>query len=112
MVAKTMQYINWFDSAHWSSRVIIGNEEKYYNFKADWNSRDEYWAITISTLDDIPIIQGKKMVLGVDLLTYCHNPHKPLYGILWPGTDNQNIKKIDYDNMVNGEVKLYNIIIT
>jgi len=72
MVAKTMQYINWFDSAHWSSRVIIGNEEKYYNFKADWNSRDEYWAITISTLDDIPIIQGKKMVLGVDLLTYCH----------------------------------------
>lgn len=107
-MSKQLQYINWFDSPHWSANVILGADSERYKFSANWNNRDESWAISI-TQDDNVILQGIKLVLGVDLLAYCHSKYKPQC-ILIAATENINIDRIRFDHMANSDVKLYHII--
>lgn len=107
MVVK--EYIDWQDAPRWSARVQLGSNGVFYKLLADWNSRQEFWSVSIFTLDDIAVIAGKKMVLKSDLLIYCKlSELQDCY--LAPFANSESIDKITYDNMINGEVKLYNII--
>lgn len=108
MKTKQLQYINWFDSPHWSANVILGADSKRYKFSTNWNNRDGSWAISIAQ-DSNVILQGIKLVLGVDLLACCHSKYKPNCALL-AATENINIERISFDHMVNADVKLYHIV--
>lgn len=107
MMQMQLQYIEWFSNPHWSSNVILGRSGERYKFSADWNNRNESWAVSISQDSNI-VICGIKLVLGVDLLAYVPSKFKPEC-VLYAETENKNIDRIDFDNMANGEVKLYHI---
>jgi len=107
MSAKQLQYINWLNSPHWSTNIILGTEGKRYKFSANWNNRIESWIIDI-TLDNQIIIQGIKLVLGFDLLAYSHIDIKPDC-LLIVGSEIENLDKITFKNMINGEAKLFHI---
>lgn len=108
MKTKQLHYINWFDSPHWSANIILGANGERYKFSVDWNNRNHSWAISIAQENNI-VLQGVKLVLGVDLLAYCHSEFKPQC-ILYAATENSNIDRINFDNMVSSDVKLYHII--
>ena len=108
MLPTELEYITWFDNAHWASDIILGTDKVRYNFKADWNNRNSSWAITIK-LNNKVILQGVQLVLNVNLLAMCYCPTRPNC-ILYAATDNHNIDRISYENMINGDVKLYHII--
>ena len=105
---KQLQHINWFDSPHWSADLILGMNGERYTFCANWNNRNESWAISIAQ-DEHIILQGIKLVLGIDLLAHCHSEYKPDC-ILIAATENMNIARISFDNMANSDVKLFHII--
>jgi hypothetical protein len=106
-MTKELQYINWFDSPNWSADVILGKNQERYRFTADWNNRNDSWMITIASMSNI-ILEGIQLVLGVDLLAYCHSEFKPQC-ILYAATPNINIERISFANMVSADVKLYHI---
>jgi hypothetical protein len=106
-MAKQLQYINWFDSPHWSADITLGTNGERYTFTANWNDRDESWSIAI-TQDEHILLQGIKLVLGVDLLAHCHSEYKPKC-VLIAATENMNIERISFDNMANSDVKLFHI---
>ena len=108
MAEKTIEYITWHPSPHWTSNIILGNSGQRYLFKSDWNNRDQSWAVTISLNNEV-LLQGIKLVLNVDLLRLCYNTNKPDC-VLYAATDNDDIQRIDYDNMISGDVKLYHIL--
>jgi hypothetical protein len=51
--------------------VIEGNQ---YVFHVRWNSRDEAWYFDVCAFDDTPIVQGIKVVLGVNFGRWSNDP--------------------------------------
>ena len=105
---KELSYIQWFDSFRFQSKVPLGTKGIYYIFEADFNIRDERWYITISTEDEIVLIQSKKLVPDVDLLVLCFDKLKPDCALI-PIIDNDNVLVLDYNAMVSGLAKLFHI---
>lgn len=105
---SVVPYIQWHGFSSWESTVILGMNGDYYNFRANWNSRDNSWYISVYTLDDVAIIEGRKLIIRVNLLANTIKDNLPKC-ILYADTDDPNVNSITYDNMVNGEVKLYHI---
>lgn len=105
---KELSYIQWFDSFHFQAKVPLGIQGVYYIFAADYNVREDRWYITISTEDEIILVQSKKLVPDVDLLSSCFDPLKPDCAII-PIIENENIAELDYEAMVSGVVKLVHI---
>ena len=108
MKTKELEYITWFKSPHWSSNIILGDKGVYYRFEANWNNRNNCWSINIS-LDRHVLIHGVDLVLNVDPLALCYSKYRPDC-ILFPTSENMNIKRISYNHMTSGEVKLYHIL--
>lgn len=42
-------------------------DETELSFRVHWNARDEAWYLDILTADDVPLVCGVKVVLGVPL---------------------------------------------
>jgi hypothetical protein len=102
-----LNYIPWIDSSNWSANIVLGSKNVRYKFSANWNTRGDSWSITIAQGQTV-VLQGIKLVLNVDLLEYCHNEVKPEC-ILYAHTENKNIDRITFDNMVSSDVKLYHV---
>jgi len=107
MSEKQLPYITWLNSPHWSTNIILGTEGQRYKFSANWNSRIESWVIDIA-LDNQVVIQGIKLVLGVDLLASILIDIK-LDCLLIVDTEIEHLDKITFKNMINGEAKLFHI---
>ncbi len=108
MTISRLSYIQWFNSYCFESKVILGTKGVYYIFEADYNVRSESWQLTISTEDEVVLVQSRKLVVNVDVLEFCFNKLKPDCYLV-PIIDNDNITSVGYDNMVNGMVKLMHI---
>jgi hypothetical protein len=106
--SEELSYIQWFDTFRFQSKVPLGSKGIYYIFEAEYNVRSERWYITISTEDEIVLIQNKKLILNTDLLALCFNKLKPDCALV-PIIENNNILKLDYDAMVSGFAKLFSI---
>ena len=102
--------IKWYDSYHFSQKIILGTAGQYYEFHVDWNTRSESWAVSIVAPDHSIIVQNKKMVLQRDLLDCCYSPWKPNC-VLYPEADDINVERITKDNMLDNTVKLYHIVV-
>lgn len=48
-----------------------------YLIKFDWITSDESWVFSIYDQDEDPIVQGKKVVIGIDLLRGIRDSRKP-----------------------------------
>jgi len=103
---KKLEHINWFESPNWATNIVLGTSNLHYRFKVAWNNRNNSWMISIN-YDEQVIIQGVQLMLNVDLLQHCHHPLKP--DCLLIAATNNNIERISFENMNNGNVKLYHI---
>ena len=105
---QELEHIEWFESPSWTSNIVLGAGALRYSFQANWNNRNNSWMISLKYDAEI-IIQGMQLVLNVDLLANAHNVLKPEC-MLVAATNNIDIERISFDNMVNGNVKLYHIL--
>jgi hypothetical protein len=105
---ETIEYITWLNSPNWQSNIILGDQRRRYDFLANWNIRDNSWYISIK-LGDEELITNIAMRLNVNLLDFVYSANKPNCA-LYPRSDNANIDRITFDNMISGVVKLYHIL--
>lgn len=108
MRLRELTYLTWHNDAHWIANIILGPDNAYYQFLANWNNRDSSWHITIKQDEEI-IIQGVKLVLDVNLLAMASHKKTPDC-LLVPASENSRIDRISFENMINHEVKLYHIL--
>lgn len=80
------------------SDVIL--DEETYRFKCSWNSRGEFWSLSLYTEDDVLIVAGIKLVVGYDLLRTCRHLAVPP-GMLIIIDDSDNYEKIGYGDFSN-----------
>jgi|GEM_PF-2534906 len=106
---KELSYIPWFNSDKFRVKVILGSEDIYYNLDAEYNLRGSHWSVTITTETELVLIQNRKLVIGVNLFENCYSKLKPSC-FLFPLTDDERITSITHDNMVNGNVKLFQVL--
>jgi hypothetical protein len=93
-----MLKINFIDYPSYTNEVILDN--KSYIFKFVWNTRGEFWTLSILDTDKNIILSGVKFVLNYSLLSdYYHLdiPKGSLYVI--DLTDNNN--KIAFEDFNN-----------
>lgn len=108
-IDKQLSYIPWFDSDSFRIKVILGDEDIYYNLDAQYNIRGSHWSVTITTESELVLIQNRKLVIGVNLFENCYHKLKPNCFLL-PLTDDDRITAITRDNMINGNVKLFQVL--
>ena len=108
-IAKQLSYIPLFDSDSFRIKVILGDEDIYYNLDAQYNIRGSHWSVTITTENELVLIQNRKLVIAVDLFENCYAKEKPNC-LLFPLTDDDRIAAITRDNMINGNVKLFQVL--
>ena len=106
---KQLSYIPWFDSDKFQLKTILGSEEVYYNLEAEYNIRGSHWSVTITTENEVVLIQNRKLVIGVDLFENCYHKLKPNC-FLFPLTEDDRITAITRDNIINGNVKLFQVL--
>jgi hypothetical protein len=106
--SNIINYIDWFPDYRFRTQVVLGVSEQYYTLEADYYLRSDSWYVSIKTEEDIVLVGHKKLVLGFDVLEYCYALEKPDC-MLIPVTDEDTIREINYDNMVNGSVKLVHL---
>lgn len=108
MKIKELTYLSWHEDAQWVANIVLGKNNVYYQFAANWNNRSSSWHITIKQ-DEAVIIQGVKLVLGVNLLALASSKMAPDC-LLIPLAENRQIERISFENMINHEVKLYHVL--
>ncbi len=106
---QNLSYIPWIDSDKFRIKVVLGSDETYYNFYAEYNLRGDHWSVTITTESQVVLVQNRKLVIGVDVFENCYSKEKPDC-LLIPLTDDDRITGITRDNMVAGNVKLFHIL--
>lgn len=91
-----MQVIKWFNEPIWTQNVILDNAP--YVLSANYNTRADGWFMDIYTSDDVPLVLGKKLTLGINLLNNIYNELMPKGQIfVVPVAD--NVFEITRDNM-------------
>lgn len=55
----------------------IDIDQRTYLFKFDWNEREEFWFFSMLDHDEDPIVLGRKVVIGIDLLLGVTDARKP-----------------------------------
>ena len=108
MKSKELTYLAWHDDPCWVANIILGSKNAYYQFLASWNNRSDSWHITIKQDDEV-IIQGSKLVLEVNLLSMASSKKTPDC-LLIAASENNRIERINFENIINHEVKLYHIL--
>jgi hypothetical protein len=108
-VERELSYIPWFDSDRFRIKVILGSKDIYYNLDAEYNIRGSHWSVTITTENELVLIQNRKLVIGVNLFENCYARAKPNC-FLFPLTDDDRITAISRDNMINGNVRLFQVL--
>jgi len=107
-MSKNIEYIDWINAPHWTSKLALGSRGEYFQFTCSWNNRDQSWSISIATLDEEILIQNRKLVLETNLFDYCYSYSRPDC-LLVPLTDDLLIDRIEKDHLNNKKVKLYHI---
>jgi hypothetical protein len=49
-------------------RQFVDLEQRTYLFRLDWNERDESWSLSIYDQDEEPLVTGKRVSIGADLM--------------------------------------------
>ena len=81
-----MEIINWPQEEYFfTQNVLFG--DRPYNMSASWNSRGEYWAISIITNEGKYLVTNRRIIVNTDILDGVHSENKPKgYLIVTPVT--------------------------
>ena len=104
----TLTYIDWFPDYRFRTEVSLGTSGQYYLLDGEYSAREDAWYVSLFTVNEEPIIQGQKLVIGYDILELCYHPAKPDCK-LTPNTDEDSLTRVDYENMVDGSIRLYHL---
>lgn len=83
--------------AHTKELVL---DEKSYVFTFVWNTRGEFWTLSIADTDKTTILDGIKLVLNYNLLQDFHHLAVP-EGNLYVIDLSNNVSKIQYSDFTN-----------
>ena len=97
-----MQVIKWFDYASFEQVITLSNAT--YNLVCSWNGRGLFWSVSLYTSDDKPLVVGKQLTIGLNILANIYDEDKPKGAIIAVSIAN-NTQEITRDNMGN-DVKL------
>lgn len=78
------------ENAHFTQRVALDGRD--YLFDGDWNQREGRWYLSMSDETGDPIVMGKAVVTGYDLLRLVRDARRPLgrlYAIDHEGTGHE-----------------------
>ncbi len=71
-----MQVINWApEESFFTQNVLMG--DRPFVMSASWNTRDETWAISISTNEGEPLVTNRRLIINTDVLDGVHSENKP-----------------------------------
>jgi len=65
-MASTILIIPTDASLYAYKEEIVLNDISYV-FNLEWNSRFEYWSLSVMDVNETPIVSGIKLVYGIDL---------------------------------------------
>jgi hypothetical protein len=65
-------------------------EGALYRFELHWNARDGAWFMSLYDANDEPLVAGRKVVLGADLLGHSADPRLPPGALLIIDTSGAN----------------------
>lgn len=66
----------------YTEQVLLDNA--VFTLKFSWNEQADHWMLSVFDSADVPIVQGRMIVNGVDLLRGCVVPTRPR-GALFAG---------------------------
>jgi hypothetical protein len=66
-----------------SQRLNVILDEQIYVLEIDWNTRGEFWTIGFATSDQIPLVDGIKIVCNLDLIELHKNPLMPRGSLIY-----------------------------
>lgn len=93
-----MQVIKWFQDASWEQKVLLGSS--LYILQAAWNIRDESWNVSLYTNENLPLFEGKRVNISIDLLAQVTDINKPAgYLMVVPIAKEKGVEVITRDNM-------------
>ena len=93
-----MQVINWFQDASWEQQVLLGTS--LYILQASWNTRGECWNVSLYTNENLPLFEGKRVNINIDLLAQVTDINKPAgYLMVVPIAKEKGVEVITRDNM-------------
>ena len=93
-----MQVIKWFQDASWEQKILLDNS--LYILQATWNTRDESWNVSLYTNENVPLFEGKRLNINVDLLAQVTDINKPNgYLMVVPIAKEKGVEIITRDNM-------------
>ena len=82
----------------YSKDITLDNVK--YRFLFQWNTRAEFWSLSILSTDNTPIVSGIKLVINYDLFQRYRHLALPT-GYLFVLDSSENEAKIAYDDFTN-----------
>jgi len=71
-----MQVINWpLEESFFTQDILLG--DRPFIMSATWNTRDESWAISLSTTDNEILVTNRRIIINTDILDSVHSKNKP-----------------------------------
>jgi hypothetical protein len=93
-----MEVIKWFQDASWEQQVLL--DFSLYILQASWNIRSEGWYVSLYTNEKVPLFEGKRVNINIDLLAQVSNINKPKgYLMVVPIAKEKGVEVISRDNM-------------
>lgn len=100
-MADTISYP--FDKPEGTVRVRLDGTPFRLNFK--WNTRDEYWALSLYRDDGTALVEGMRLAIGVNLLRQFVGSTMPPGGLVLVDPGGRN-EELDRDALESGRLQL------
>jgi len=91
-----MEIIQWSNLASWSQEVVLA--ESSFTITGKYNTRDLSWYCDITASDETPIISGRKLTIGTNILEAVTSEKAPA-GIILVTPVVEDVEVITRDNM-------------
>jgi hypothetical protein len=93
-----MLQIPFIEYPAYTKEIVL--DSKSYIFSFVWNTRGEFWTLSIADINKVTIINGIKIVLNYNLLQDFHHLDVPP-GDLYVLDLSTNVSKIQYSDFTN-----------
>lgn len=91
-----MEIIRWFSDPAWSQQVVLG--ERTFIVKGRYNTRDESWYCDVIDSNEIPVVVGRRVTIGTDILEGVVAENAPNGSIIVTAVI-EGVEEITRDNM-------------
>lgn len=90
------------DVTHYDYSIEL--EGVTYQFEFRWNARDASWYLSVMTADGEPLLLGRRMVIGSDLLVRLRDARRPPGQLFLLDTSGEDREAGQYDLGVRAQL--------